>query len=315
MSSRRVATSPSPAPGPCAARRSDQARSVPAPVGHGRRDAGHGQRAGHDAVLADHHRRAGDGVGPGGAPGSAPVRPRPKSRAVRGSASADSRSRERDEGGVARLREVRREGHGAGRPALEVLEQLAADGDRLGAVDGVARLQAVAQQRRGGDDLERRARRVAPVDRAVVGRVGRAVGDGEDVARGGLHGDQRRLGLRVAERLLGRLLDVAVQGRAQLAALAARPAEQRRDRRAAAVADDDAPRRRAGELVLERASRPHWPIVADAELALRALDLLGVAGPTAPSRRARSSGSARAAAVPCSACTPWIASTRAASGA
>ena len=54
----------------------------------------------------------------------------------------------------------------------------------------------------------------------------------------------------LAERLLGRLLHVAVERRAQLAALAAGDAEQRGDRRAAAIADDDPPRRVAGQLVL-----------------------------------------------------------------
>ena len=216
------------------------------------------------------------------------VRPRPKSRAVRGSASGARRWRERDEGRVARLREVRGEGHGARRPALEVLEQLAVDGDRLRAVDGVGRLQARAQQRRGGDDLERRAGRVAAVDRAVVGGVGRAVGDGEDVARRGLHGDQRRLRLAVAERVLGRLLDVAVERRAQLDALAGGAAQQRGDRRAAAIADDDPPRRRARQLVLiARLEAPLADVVADADLALGALDLLGGGRPDTAEQRPR----------------------------
>ena len=53
--------------------------------------------------------------------------------------------------------------------------------------------QPVAQQRRGGDDLERRAGRVAALERAVVGRVAGPVGDGEHVAGRRLHGHQRRL--------------------------------------------------------------------------------------------------------------------------
>ena len=76
-------------------------------------------------------------------------------------------------------------------------------------------------------------------------------------------------------RLRGRL-DRAVERRAQLAPLAAGSAEQGRDGGAGARSDDDAARGRAGQLVLvARLEAELADVVADADLALRALDLLG----------------------------------------
>ena len=230
----------------------------------------------------------------------APVRPRPKSRAVRGSASGASRGASETKAVLHDCAKSVAKGTAPAAPPSKFLNSLPSTVIVFGQSTVSLVFSPVAQQRRGGDDLERRARRVAAVDRAVVGGVGRAVGHGEDVARRGLHGDQRRLRLAVAERVLGRLLDVAVEGRAQLATLAAGRLQQRRDRRAAAIADDDPPRRRARQLVLEaRLEAPLADVVADADLALRALDLLGGGRPDAArAARARSFGSAPAAPCP-----------------
>jgi hypothetical protein len=87
-------------------------------------------------------------------------------------------------------------------------------------------------------------------ERAVERRVGRPVGDGEDVAGRGLDGHERGLGRAVAERGLGRLLDVAVERRAQRAPGRATERAQRAVGRTVGEADDDPPGRRAGELLL-----------------------------------------------------------------
>ena len=108
-----------------------------------------------------------------------------------------------------------------------------------------------AQQRGRRDDLERRAGRVEAGQRAVVGRVRRAVGDGEDVARRRLDGNERRVALDRRERLLGGRLHAEVERRTQRLGAPARPLEQRLARGAGlAIADHDPAGRGAAEPLL-----------------------------------------------------------------
>ena len=119
-----------------------------------------------------------------GSPSSS-LRPRPKSAAGVGERVRLQLAGQRDEGGVARLREVAAERHRAGGVALEVAERLAVDGQRARALDRAVDVEPGAQQRGRRHHLERRAGRVEAGQRAVVGRVRGTVGDREDVARRG----------------------------------------------------------------------------------------------------------------------------------
>ncbi len=233
-----------------------EARRAPAAVLHGRRDARHLQRAREDPRLADHRRGALDPVDAGRdlarGDGEREVDPAAEPEVERGALEGvgGQPARQAHERRVARLREVLGERDRAGRPALEVAERPAADVDRRRARDGPARAEAVAQQRGRADDLERRPGRVAAAERAVERGVGGPVGDREHVARRGSDRDERGRTVAVAERGLGRGLDVAVERRAQRPARRAGPAAQRAVRRAVGEADDDLARRRPRELLL-----------------------------------------------------------------
>ena len=148
------------------------------------------------------------------------VRPRPKSRAVRGRASGASRGASETKAVLHDCAKSVAKGTAPAAPPSKFLNSLPSTVIVFGqltvsVVFSPARSSAVVVM-----TLNVEPGRVAAVDRAVVGGIRRAVGHREDVARRGLHGDQRRLRLAVAERVLGRLLDVAVERRVQLDALA-----------------------------------------------------------------------------------------------
>ena len=145
--------------------------------------------------------------------------------------------------------------------------------------------QAVAQERRGADDLERRAGRIEAVSaRSSVESTGRLATARTSPVEG-CRATSAAFSLRVAERLLGGALHVEVERRRGVAP-ARGPAAQRVVGHAVGVADDD---RRAGvpaSCSLEAACRPHWPTASPGAAAARALELLGRGRPEPPEQGA-----------------------------
>ena len=185
--------------------------------------------------------------------------PSPNSSAVVGQRRGGQLRRERDEGGVARDREVLVEARRAAALALEVPERAPVDDDRRGTRHRRTLVEAVLEQRHRRDHLEGRPGRVGTGQGAVERRCDRAIRDRQDVAGRRLHGDDRRRGGRRAE---GGLRSVLRTGGERGAKRNGSPAlvDLERPQRVAglATADDDADVLRAGEVAVS-GTRPRAP--------------------------------------------------------
>ena len=239
------------------------------------------------------------------------VRPRPKSRAGARQRVGRQAIGQRDEGGVARLREVAGEGHRRRPPRpRSCLNALPSTVMVFGQSTVSVDLQAGAQQRGGRDDLERRAGGVAARRSRGRTRLGRAGWPRRGRRPSRAAPRRARTSARWRRAPPPPPPARAVERRAQLAPLAAGAAAAACDGRAGARADDDAARGRAGQLVLVARLRPNWPTSSPTPtLPFERWICSAVAGPTVPSSARANVLLGASCCVLGTACAPWIAST------